>query len=250
MLARELPTTMLESLAARLESSERLDSDAREAALGALTNTATRRRAADVLDLWASHDLGSTAVLAGALRAAHAADAWHRQRQHLELVWTGPVPSGTELRRTDQALLELVRGATTSMLIVSFAAYRVPAVHDALLAAARRGVALEFVFEHPETGKIDHDPVLTLGAEIAAASTLWEWPIEQRPRDDRGRHGTLHAKLALADRRRLFVSSANFTGDALFLNMELGVLIEGGDLPGEIAAHFEALVRDGALRRV
>jgi phosphatidylserine/phosphatidylglycerophosphate/cardiolipin synthase-like enzyme len=68
-----------------------------------------------------------------------------------------------------------------------------------------------------------------------------------RERDARGRHGSLHAKCALADRRRLFVSSANLTAHALALNMELGVIVEGGRLPGEVAEHFEALMRHGVL---
>jgi phosphatidylserine/phosphatidylglycerophosphate/cardiolipin synthase-like enzyme len=59
----------------------------------------------------------------------------------------------------------------------------------------------------------------------------------------------LHAKCALADGDRLLVSSANFTTSALSLNMELGVLVEGGDMPREVEEHFETLMRDGVLRR-
>lgn len=34
------------------------------------------------------------------------------------------------------------------------------------------------------------------------------------------------------------------------LNMELGVLIRGGELPGQARQHFEWLIGAGALRRV
>lgn len=44
------------------------------------------------------------------------------------------------------------------------------------------------------------------------------------------------------------MSSANLTADALALNMELGVIVEGGTLPGEVAEHFEALMKHGVLR--
>lgn len=60
--------------------------------------------------------------------------------------------------------------------------------------------------------------------------------------------GLLHAKCALADRRLLFLSSANLTGAAMTLNMELGVLIEGGALPRQLGAHFDELVQHGVLR--
>ena len=41
------------------------------------------------------------------------------------------------------------------------------------------------------------------------------------------------------------ISGAVYT---LSLNMELGVVIEGGSLPEEVAAHFEALMGAGVLR--
>jgi phosphatidylserine/phosphatidylglycerophosphate/cardiolipin synthase-like enzyme len=61
---------------------------------------------------------------------------------------------------------------------------------------------------------------------------------------------TLHAKCALADDRALLVSSANFTADALGINMELGLLVEGGGAPPTVRAHFCRLMSDGVLVRV
>jgi phosphatidylserine/phosphatidylglycerophosphate/cardiolipin synthase-like enzyme len=61
------------------------------------------------------------------------------------------------------------------------------------------------------------------------------------------RHGSLHAKCAVADRRVLFVSSANLTEYALKLNMELGLLVRGGDLPGRAIGHLRRLVEEGVL---
>jgi len=34
------------------------------------------------------------------------------------------------------------------------------------------------------------------------------------------------------------------------LNMDLSVLIKGGDLPGRVASHFERLIENGTLRRM
>jgi len=49
----------------------------------------------------------------------------------------------------------------------------------------------------------------------------------------------LHAKLAVADGESLFISSANLTNAAMQLNMELGVLICGGELPAQVVKHFD-----------
>jgi len=45
------------------------------------------------------------------------------------------------------------------------------------------------------------------------------------------------------------VSSANLTEHALNLNVELGVVIQGGDAPGRAVDHVDALTREGILQR-
>ena len=77
---------------------------------------------------------------------------------------------------------------------------------------------------------------------------IFRWPPDNRPRDEEGRIGTLHAKCAVADESLAFVSSANLTGDALESNMELGMLVEGGDTARRIRSHFDRLIQQGVLR--
>ena len=48
----------------------------------------------------------------------------------------------------------------------------------------------------------------------------------------------------------LSLSSANLTKYAFSLNMELGVLINGGSGPRQIEVVFESLIADGTLSRV
>ena len=66
----------------------------------------------------------------------------------------------------------------------------------------------------------------------------------------RGKHGVLHVKCAVADSRKLLLTSANLTDHALKLNMELGLLVTGGRLPGRVEKHFDALVGSGVLERI
>jgi len=58
----------------------------------------------------------------------------------------------------------------------------------------------------------------------------------------------MHAKCAVADRRTELVTSANLTGAAMTDNMELGLVVRGGDVPKRIANHFDALVGSGTLK--
>ncbi|MPY76873.1 MAG: hypothetical protein GEU87_21775 [Alphaproteobacteria bacterium] len=72
--------------------------------------------------------------------------------------------------------------------------------------------------------------------------------MDRRARNDRGQHGTLHAKCVVVDAERLFVSSANMTEFALVLNIELGVLLKGGDAPSQVERHLTELIRTGVLQ--
>jgi phosphatidylserine/phosphatidylglycerophosphate/cardiolipin synthase-like enzyme len=76
---------------------------------------------------------------------------------------------------------------------------------------------------------------------------VYVWPRDKRPTDAAGRYGSLHAKCAVADEAAVLVSRANLTEYALHLNMELGLLMRGGDLPGHLVGHLRRLIREGVL---
>jgi phosphatidylserine/phosphatidylglycerophosphate/cardiolipin synthase-like enzyme len=48
----------------------------------------------------------------------------------------------------------------------------------------------------------------------------------------------------------MFLSSANFTEYAFTINMELGLLVTGGKLPGQVERHFERLIANGDFEKV
>lgn len=250
-LASTLPTTVLVDLAGKIERARTpWNNIATSEVLAAVRVDAVRESIERLFAAWQhGHPELPPQTVAWSIRSAAAMDGWHRAAQSLEIVWTGPAPSGSVLRRTDQALYELVRSARSELLLVTFAAYRVQRLRDALRDARGRGVALTFVIESPFVGdgKVSVDPMVGLGQDLGAE--VWVWPEARRMRDDKGRHGTLHAKCALADSASLLVSSANLTGDALGINMELGLLVEGGDAPKTIRQHFRRLMNDGVLQR-
>jgi phosphatidylserine/phosphatidylglycerophosphate/cardiolipin synthase-like enzyme len=60
----------------------------------------------------------------------------------------------------------------------------------------------------------------------------------------------MHAKLAVADRRTLLVSSANLTQSGIGKNIEAGLLVRGGIAPQRAAEHIAELKARGVLTRL
>jgi phosphatidylserine/phosphatidylglycerophosphate/cardiolipin synthase-like enzyme len=169
--------------------------------------------------------------------------------QQLELVWTGPNPERSGLRRIDQVLLSMLREARESILLVTYASYKVPVIREALWDAVERGVSLRLVVEshEKEDGARGLDPTRAYGKELVERADVLVWPLVNRERDENNRFGVLHVKSAVVDGAQMLLSSANLTGSAMTMNMELGLLIKGGELPGRVEAHITSLVRHGVL---
>jgi phosphatidylserine/phosphatidylglycerophosphate/cardiolipin synthase-like enzyme len=153
--------------------------------------------------------------LAWALRGAAKTNAHWQKWQELELVWTGPVPVDSSLRRTDQAVLDVIAASKQDLLIVTFAAYRVPEIAKALIDAAHRGVAIVFVVESAKVGNMTLNAISSLGSRLANSATIYVWPDDTRDKDPDGHSGAMHVKCAVADGDMAFISSANPTEYAL-----------------------------------
>ena len=248
--ASELSLGATDELCKALEDMPIDPSSRQRAALaGTVSSPRARVLVGRLLEAWEDTPEVRPLNIAWGLRAAARVDDRHRREQTAELVWTGPAPRGTTLRRTDQALLDLIRTAERTLHLVTFAAYKVPVLKEAMLAAARRGVSITLVFESPDSsdGKTAFAGIGALGDELKELSDVYVWPLDRRPRDRSGRHGSLHAKFAVADETALLVSSANLTEYALSLNMELGLLIRGGDIPARVAGHLRRLIEETVL---
>ena len=219
----------------------------------AIAQPDNREAVASLLQCWRQDGRDASAKqVAAALRAACATDAIHRTRQRLEMVWSGPCPGTSTYRRTDQALLELIHGAKQTVVVVTFAAYKVPQIARALVDAARRGVKVVLILESTEdsNGAVSFNPLEALGDELARAAVVYMWAMSKRAVDDRGNRGALHVKCAVADSQVALISSANLTDHAMNLNMELGLLVQGGDLPGTLADHLQSLIQARILTTV
>jgi phosphatidylserine/phosphatidylglycerophosphate/cardiolipin synthase-like enzyme len=191
---------------------------------------------------------GLTAHAAAAyLRGAAAALAHRDAAVHVESVWSGPSSHAVPVRATARVLVELVAEAATELVLMTYSARPYEPLLDALGDAIARGVAVTVVVE-----TLQGAGSALAGQEPAAAFArlpgvqLWHWPVARRP--DTG--ARMHAKLAVADRRVLLVSSANLTQSGAENNIEAGVLVRGGTPPRRAAEHVAELKTRGILTRL
>lgn len=244
--ATDLPVGQLHKLADALAKHETPGAVARHAVVNAVPTAVFRHHAAAVYEQWASSAITGAGV-ALAVRASADVVEEVRGEEQLSVVWTGPTSYEVPVRATSAVLAEVIDEAKTSLIVVSFAAYKVATIVAALKAAADRGVEVRLVLESvvESRGKLTHDAKLAFEA-LGDAVSFYVWPAELRISEGGG-HAAMHAKCAVADRRVAFVTSANLTGAAMTDNMELGLVVRGGDVPKRIANHFSALILEGRL---
>jgi phosphatidylserine/phosphatidylglycerophosphate/cardiolipin synthase-like enzyme len=187
------------------------------------------------------------AEAAAYLRGLAAGHAQQLAGVRVESVWSGPGTHAVPVRATAQVLVELVATAAHELLLMTYSAKPYQPLLDALAVAMARGVTVRVVVETLQGA----GSALT-GAEPAAAFAsvpgieLWHWPVAQRAEDG----AKMHAKIAVADRRALLVSSANLTQAGIGKNIEAGLLVRGGAAPLRAAEHIAELRAKGFLTRL
>lgn len=182
-------------------------------------------------------------MLLGACEAHLRAD----REMNVELVWTGPTTRFVPTRRTEQVLLDLIATARKDFILVSFVAYDVPSVVSALNEAASRGVRVRILLEASigHGGTLSYNPSAIMRSQVPTAEIL-TWQVKAEPFMD----GKVHAKVAVVDGARAFITSANLTGHALEKNMEAGVLVHGGAVPKVLSDHLQGLIDVGVIVKV
>jgi cardiolipin synthase len=195
---------------------------------------------------WQDTKIGSDELASMLLAASHVYTK-AASEQSTELVWTGPTTPFVSARRTEQALLEVINSAAQTLIITSFIAYDVSTIVKALNAACDQGVIVSMLLELPQQygGRVSFDAIGKMRNLVPAA---WLYAWEQK--DDEFSGGSVHAKVAVADGRVCFITSANLTGHAMEKNMEAGVLISGGQIPKLLDGHLTSLFHTNLVTRV
>jgi phosphatidylserine/phosphatidylglycerophosphate/cardiolipin synthase-like enzyme len=238
-LAAGLGPSRLRALAERIE-----ENAPRSVVLGSVPGAASE--VAAIYDaVWDEEDL-SVETAGAYLRGVAAGLAHQKTAVRIELVWSGPSVHGVPVRATAQVLIGLIEHATSELMLMTYSARPYEPLREALGAAVRRGVVVMAVVETLQgagSAISGEEPAMAfhgLGVE------LWHWPAARRA----GHLAKMHAKIAVADRRELLVSSANLTQSGVGKNIEAGLLVRGGTAPQRAAEHITALRSAGMLERL
>lgn len=242
-VAKTLPPAILSKVATQISC--KTDS---HSILQELPKAHWRQVITNLFELWKTtgHSFTSETIATALLTAQHCIHQ-HQRELSLETVWTGPEGSGIPVRRTEQVLLQLIQQAQQEIILVSFAIYKVPDLTQALSTALDHGIILKLIAETSDDPTAPFGVEAGLGNSIAQRAQVYHWDKAKRPTDETGRYGSLHAKVAIADRQHLFITSANLTGYALSLNMEMGLLVHNQDIAQQTATHLEQLIECGVL---
>lgn len=235
-IVRSWPAGYVEMLAAEVESET-------QPVPSSKPSVSTEKK--ELQDAWVESGLPGVAV-ASALRAAAYTVEDLANRETFDLVWTGPDSAAIPLRQTETVLCEVIDSARTDLTVVSFVAYKVPAIVAALRRATDRHVETRIVVEAPTTmgGTLDTDSVAKMREAVPHARIyVWDGGGGTIP-------GVIHAKCAVADGKSALITSANLTGSAMWRNMELGSLIRGGRQPERLRNHFRSLIETNVLKEV
>jgi phosphatidylserine/phosphatidylglycerophosphate/cardiolipin synthase-like enzyme len=129
------------------------------------------------------------------------------------------------------------------LFIVSY----VPVGFDTILAALERAALRNVKTDILHGGRVDVDSVTAFSERLPLADIyVWKSALESAGKY----HGAVHAKCAVADGNMAFVTSANLTKAALEKNMELGVLIKGGEIPEKLNRHLDSLILSHVIGKV
>ncbi len=250
-LAGDLPVALALQLAQNLEEEEGGDwSGIRLSMLQHIHNSGLIERIQRFCKIW-EKDFSGYAPQSVALSLVAAVNATEEEKNKtiLSLVWTGPSSEKIPLRRTEQVLAQLIRDARSHLLLVSFAVYKAEEIMQALENAVRRDVKVTFIIETPSSGnkKISFDPFRNFSKLLQENVEFYIWSPEKRLLSDDGKHGSLHAKVAISDSGTAFITSANLTDYAMNLNMEMGTLIVSKDVSRQVEEHFFELIAEDIL---
>lgn len=243
-IALEVHPDRIDALCATLESPGVTNSLA--SVKGVLGNAFSPGLIAGLADALDGNPKLTAEALAAMFRASSATAALAAGASSVELVWTGPSTSLVPVRHTAQVLTGLIDEACERLFLVSFVAYHVDSVLDALQRAIQRKVQVRVLLEQSKEhgGHVTVDSIAMLKQALPRAQIL-EW---NRKDSEAARSGAVHAKCAVADGLIAFVTSANLSDAAMERNMELGILLRGGQVPSTLDRHLAALVMTKQVR--
>lgn len=178
----------------------------------------------------------------------------------VDLVISGPSIPQVPTRTTRAVFHELVAGLEKEILVVSFAIYNGKTLLKPLAEKleANSSISAKFVL-NIQRGRNDKTISGQLVRKFKREFLENMWPgtsfpelfhFPQSLEIDWKTRASLHSKIIVIDRKRLFISSANLTDAAHEKNIETGVVLEHPASAIRIVNYFEALEKEGLIVKV
>lgn len=197
--------------------------------------------------LWA--DLNATRSLEGGRLQPRALAAYLAQQASpldIQLLWTLP----PELERDGisylDGLVASIQSAERELLLMSpfIASSGINSIQSHLLAALHRGVHVCLIgHELHNIGSPQSQAVESLRKEAELLGTVFKAYSANH------QSGLLHAKVAVTDRSRVVLGSANMTGHGLNINFEVGVIL-GNPHALQVAQVYDQLLKSALVKHV
>jgi phosphatidylserine/phosphatidylglycerophosphate/cardiolipin synthase-like enzyme len=177
-----------------------------------------------------------------------------------DLVVSGPDVPGVPTADTHSVVQSLFQEATSEVVLAGYAFYNGHALFERLHEHWTRNPSLKVLF-HVDVPRRHGDTSSAEGIITKYVADFranhWPWhPVPELYFDPRAlesvskTRASLHAKIVVIDRRKLLLTSANFTEAAQQKNIEMGVLCSLPHLAERICCYLEGLRKSGVLRRL
>lgn len=257
-----------------------------DAVLGALSDVALAALAKAVEAGWLGGDSPDSAFASVAGERAGDVSAWIRSLQQSaftnaqiarllrsiiagrgrdcflipDLVVSGPDVPGVPTSDTYAVVQSLFHEAQHEIVLAGYAFHNGKLLFERLAEQKRLNPELKILFhvDVPRRGG-DTSTSDSIILRYAEEFRTRHWPWEPFPEvyfdpralnADSHSRASLHTKIVVVDRSKLFLTSANFTDAAHQRNIEMGLLTRAAYLAEQVAAYFEGLRHSGRLVRL
>lgn len=177
-----------------------------------------------------------------------------------DLVVSGPDVPGIPTADTHAVVQSLFQEAEREVVLAGYAFYNGESLFERLAERCRERPHIRLIF-HVDVPRRANDTSSPESIVMRYSEDFRRrhWPWNPQPEvffdpraleTDAKVRASLHAKVVVVDRRKVLLTSANFTEAAQQRNIELGVVCAAPYLAERVCSYFEGLRRSGQLRRL
>jgi phosphatidylserine/phosphatidylglycerophosphate/cardiolipin synthase-like enzyme len=191
------------------------------------------------------------------LLSATIAEREARRGPELELVWTGPEAKASTTRDTYVVVHQLFEQAQHSVLVAGYAFDHGKDILEPLYRAMKeRGVTAEMYLDLRERAEAS-DQIDAFARQKVEEFLRYNWPFGSPVPTIHYNRAALHpkaqtsthAKCVVVDRKKVLITSANFTNRGQTRNIEAGLLVHDQSTAEQLINQWRSLLTNGGFER-